>query len=87
MFADVLQLPVETVNVNETGALGCAIAVAVAVGDMPSLKEATLKMCSVSPAVMPDTSRADIYNRKYALYKKTIECLDGLWDEMQKLAE
>ena len=33
MFADVMKLPVETVEANETGALGCAIAAAVATGE------------------------------------------------------
>ena len=31
--------------------------------------------------------RGEIYDRKYALYKKTVACLDGLWDEMQKLVD
>ena len=87
MFADVLQLPVETVQVNETGALGCAIAVAAAVGDYESLADAAAHMCKISPAVQPDPQKKSIYSRKYALYCKTIECLDGLWGEMQRLIE
>ena len=87
MFADILQLPVETVSAGETGALGCAIAVAAAVGDYPDLASAVQGMCSVSPAVRPDPDKAEIYGKKYALYKKTIEALDGLWDEMQALIE
>ena len=87
MFADILQLPVETVSAGETGALGCAIAVAAAVGDYPDLASAVQGMCSVSPAVQPDPDKAEIYGKKYVLYKKTIEALDGLWDEMQTLIE
>ena len=87
MFADILQLPVETVTVNETGALGCAIAVAAAVGDYRNLGEAVRSMCAVSPAVLPDPAKAEIYAKKYALYKKTIDALDGLWDDMQALIE
>ena len=87
IFADVLQLPVETVQVNETGALGCAIAVAAAVGDYESLDDAAAHMCAIAPAVLPDPAKKDIYGKKYALYCKTIECLDGLWDEMQQLIE
>ena len=33
MFADMMRLPVETVDANETGSLGCAIAAAAAAGD------------------------------------------------------
>ncbi len=87
MFADILQLPVETVTVSETGALGCAIAVAAAVGDYLDLDDAVRNMCAVSPAVLPDPAKAGIYEKKYALYRKTIDALDGLWDDMQALIE
>lgn len=87
MFADVLSLPVETVEVNETGALGCAIAVAAALGDYGSVEEAARNMCRVAPAVAPRAELRDVYDRKYALYQKTIACLDGLWDDMQRLIE
>lgn len=87
MFADIMQLPVETVNVNETGALGCAIATAAAVGDFASLEEAAAHMCSIALAVVPRAENIAVYERKYALYRKTIDCLDGLWDDMQALIE
>ena len=81
MFADVLQLPVIIVTANETGALGCAIAAAVAAGDYPDLKTAAGKMCSVSETVFPDEKKAAVYDRKYSLYLHTIEALDPLWKE------
>ena len=87
MFADILQLKVETVEVRETGAQGCAIAVAYAVGDYETMEEAVAHMCRLSPAVYPDPEKKAIYDKKYALYCKTIQTLDGLWDQMQLLAE
>ncbi len=87
MFADIMELPVETVCVNETGALGCAIAAAVAVGEYASIEEAVSRMCVIAPPVMPDRSVARIYKEKYELYQKAIESLDGLWDQMQALVE
>lgn len=87
MFADVMQLPVETVAANEAGALGCAIAAASATGAYASLDEAIANMTDIHEAILPDPAKADIYNRKYHLYCSTIDCLDGLWDEMQKLVE
>ena len=53
MFADVMGLPVETVDVGETGALGCAIAAAAAVGDYPDVTTAAEHMCRINPAVQP----------------------------------
>ncbi len=87
MFADIMKIPVETVAVDEAGALGCAIAAAVATGDYPSLGEAITSMTDIHEAIQPNPELAGIYDGKYALYVKTIECLDGLWDEMQKEVE
>ncbi len=87
MFADILEMPVETVAVNETGTLGSAIAAAAAVGEYADLKEASSHMCSVSSTVRPSGKYAEFYRKKYELYKKTIRCLDSLWDDMQILAE
>ncbi len=85
MFADILETAVETVAAEETGALGCAIAVSVAVGDNDSLSTAADRMCTVTSRVTPIPEHAEIYRRKYELYKKTISCLDPLWDDMKKL--
>ena len=85
MFADILQFPIETVDADETGTLGCAIAVAAAVGDYPTLSDAAAHMSSISSTVEPNISLKSIYDKKYALYQKTIACLDPLWPAMQDL--
>ncbi|MBQ7682327.1 MAG: carbohydrate kinase [Oscillibacter sp.] len=87
MFADVMRAPVETLQANETGALGIAIATAAATGEYASLEEATEHMASFSRTIYPDAERADIYDKKYRLYVRAIECLDGLWDDMQKVID
>ena len=87
MFADVMQLPVETVAAEEAGALGCAIASAVATGAYPDLDTAIGAMTEIHDPILPNKELKEIYDRKYHLYVRTIECLDGLWDEMQKLVE
>ena len=87
MFADILALPVETVSVNETGALGCAIAAATAVGMYETLEEAAKAMCPMGDRIMPNPDTYQAYNKRYALYKKTIECLDPLWSDMQNCIE
>ena len=87
MFADILGLPVERVDANETGALGCAIAAAAATGAYPSLEEAAKAMCPVGSRIEPDPAAHRAYSRRYSLYRKLIDCLDPLWDDMQKLLE
>ena len=83
MFADVMKLPVEGVEVSETGAFGCAVLAAVANGDASDAKEAADKMCRILPKVEPDPARSAVYDEKYRLYCQTIEALDGVWDSVQ----
>ncbi|MBE5847365.1 MAG: carbohydrate kinase [Lachnospiraceae bacterium] len=85
MFADVMNLPVETVDVGETGALGCAIAIAAAVGDYESVGDAASHMCRINDAIRPRQWAHDEYEKKYQLYKKVIEALDGVWYDMQDI--
>lgn len=87
MFADVMKIPVETVRANETGALGCAIAAAVAAGEYATLDEAIRNMTVIEEAIMPDPEAGAVYDEKYHLYCRIIESLDGVWDEMQALIE
>ncbi len=87
MFADILGLPVETVSANETGALGCAIAAAAATGAYASLETAGRAMCPVGVRAEPDMKAHAAYDRRYALYRRIIECLDPLWDDMRKCVE
>ncbi len=87
IFADVTGFPVETVKVNETGALGCAIAAAVAVGDYADIMEAADNMCSIAHAVEPISANISAYQEKYELYMKSIFALDAVWDDYRNLYE
>lgn len=85
MFADVMDLPVETVSAREAGALGCAICASVASGDQPSIESAVRAMTHVSAKFLPNTDNIETYRKKYALYIKAIESLDGVWNDIQHL--
>ena len=87
MFSDILELPVETVAVNETGALGCAIVAAAAVGDYPSLADAAQHMSPVGTRFTPAAENRQVYRARYDLYCKAIRALDSLWDDMQLVVE
>ncbi|OFK24975.1 FGGY-family carbohydrate kinase [Olsenella sp. HMSC062G07] len=87
LFADVMQLPVQTVLADEAGALGCAIAGAVATGRYASMEEAVERMVGVGRTFSPNEALRDTYERKYAVYRKAVACLDGLWDDMEALAD
>ena len=89
MFADIdiMNLPIVTVDANETGALGCAIAVAAATGKYASLADAAAHMSRFSEPVLPNPEKVGIYEKKYRLYLKATQCLDSLWPQMQALIE
>ena len=79
MFADILAVPVRTVQVQETGALGCAISAAAAAGCYASAEDAVRGMVRLSEPVFPDPSRKEYYDERYALYCGAIRCLDPVW--------
>lgn len=79
IFADVFELPVETIRTMEPGALGCAMAAAVASGTYRDFREAAGHMVKPGNRIEPDRSRSSIYRRKYALYKDISDSLDHTW--------
>lgn len=87
MFADIMELPVEVVDVSETGTLGCAIAAAVATGAYPDYPSAVKAMVRVGGRAMPDADSSAAYRKKYAAYRRVIDLLDPLWDELQPLMQ
>lgn len=84
MFADILGYPVETADIRETGAFGCAVMLAAAEGDAPSVEDAVRRMVRFRPVVYPRAEYRSYYDRRYRLYLNTIESLDGLWQEMRR---
>ncbi len=79
VFADCFQTPVQVPDGTELGALGAAIAGAVATGCYEDYPDAVNAMVHFSRYIDPDTSRADIYRDKYSYYQRVIETLDPLW--------
>jgi len=81
MFADVLGLPVETVQgVTELGALGAAMAAAVSAGIYADYAQAARAMVRVNPPVRPDAGRNAIYAQKYQKYTAIRDGMDKIWD-------
>lgn len=87
VFADVMNMPIETVQANETGTLGCAMAAAVACGDYIDIQTATKNMTKISRVVYPIENNVKAYERKYDLYMKLIDALDPVWEEYKSMQE
>lgn len=73
MFADVIGLPVETMPERENGCFGAAIAAGVACGLYGDYKQGVKKAVQVSQVYLPDESKKEIYQKKYAAYVEAVE--------------
>lgn len=82
IFSDVFQVPIQTPEGTELGALGAAIAGSVAVGCYKGYEEAVQNMVRFSRLIQPAPERKDLYTRKFDRYKKLIEALDPVWTQM-----
>lgn len=83
MFADVLGYPVETVSARELGALGCAMAAAIAAGVYTDYKEAAKHMVRISERISPDPEKTEVYQKKYEKYISISNALDTVWGQFE----
>jgi L-xylulokinase len=85
IFADVLQIPIEVTTGTELGTLGAAICAGVATRQFESFEQAADKMVQVSQTYIPDPAKKELYKKKYATYRKTIETLNPLWESFYRM--
>lgn len=80
IFADALQIPVDTIGDKELGAQGAAIAAGIAAGIYANYAEAVKRTVQITDTVYPREEYREIYEKKYRTYRKVIEGLNGAWD-------
>ena len=84
IYADVLELPVETVSgVRELGALGAAMAAAVSTGLFADYRGAAAAMVRISAPVAPDANLFSVYRKKYETYESVCGALDSVWNRFE----
>jgi xylulokinase len=66
--ADILQRPVETLDVTETGTLGAAMLAGVGSGLLPDLADAAARMVRPAARFLPDRSLAALYDAAHRRY-------------------
>ena len=79
MFADVFQVPVEVPDGSELGALGAAIAAAVACGLYPGFEKAVAAMTRVARRYEPSPLRGEVYRLRYEKYLRAVKALKGFF--------
>ncbi|MBW8017591.1 MAG: carbohydrate kinase [Planctomycetes bacterium] len=82
IFADCFQTAVEIPDGTELGALGAAIAGGVACGCFVDYHQAIDNMVSFSKRIEPNLDMKNLYEEKYARYKKVIQTLDPIWKDL-----
>jgi L-xylulokinase len=75
MVADISEMPVEVMHVEQSGCLGAAIAAAVGTGLYPGFAEAMTAMCPSGEWVAPDASSFSAYRSKYAAFRRLADTL------------
>lgn len=80
MFADILNYPLELVEVKELGALGAAMAAGVSGGVFKDYYEATTQMTSINRVIQPSPEMHVKYQKKYEKYCAVCAALDGIWN-------
>ncbi len=84
MFADILGMDVETIEVKELGALGAAMTAAVAAGLYPDLASAAGAMVKVSRTYRPNPALREIYDRKYRGFVAVVDALAPVWGRLER---
>ena len=79
MFADCFQVAIEIPAGTELGALGAAIAAAVATGIYESYEEAVGTMTRIARRQDPDPSLKGMYEERFETYNAVTRALAGTW--------
>jgi len=75
--ADVLNLPVLSVKVEESTSLGCAILAGVGVGLFSGVPEAADRMVRISRRYEPTPRNRELYDRMFEAHKLAFKALEG----------
>lgn len=79
IFADALQIPVDTISDKELGAQGAAMAAGIAAGIYKDYQDAVNRTVQITDRVMPRPQYREIYEKKYEAYRGVIEGLSKAW--------
>ena len=79
MMADIMQMPIRIHKSEQTCAAGAAMFAATAAGIYNKVEDAMQAMGrGFETEYFPDKSKAELYQKRYALYKKFGSCIEGL---------
>ena len=77
--ADIMDRPVHTLEVNETGTMGLALLCAYALGDIPDLADAARNAAHRSNTFYPDKARAAAYAGRMQHYRRIYPAIKSIY--------
>lgn len=83
IFADCLQIPIDTTADKEIGCLGACIAAGIAAGVYPDYQTAIDKTVQITKTIYPRPEYKEIYEQKYETYRAVIDGLDSAWNRFK----
>ena len=83
IFADALQIPIDTVGGKELGAQGAAMAAGIAAGIYKDYDDAIQRTVTITDTVYPRPEYQEIYEEKYQTYRKVIDSLSSAWKRFE----
>lgn len=87
IFADALQIPIDTVEEKELGALGAAMAAGIASGIYRDYEEAVELTVHITSRVYPRPEYKKVYQKKYEVYRAVIRALGNVWEHFTNQIE
>ncbi len=81
MFADVLCIPVEVVDIDNPGAFGAAICAGICCGIWKDYQNAVGDVVKIRKIYYPDPDKTEIYKQKQKRYQKAVEAVDRMSGE------
>jgi L-xylulokinase len=82
IFADVLDFPISTAEARETGALGAAIGVGVAMGHFADYEDGIAHATRQEKTYDPQPELTGLYGERYGLYLELIASMRAVWDRL-----
>lgn len=81
IIADVVQIPVEIVDCDETGALGVAIAAGIGAGVYKDYNDAFDCAVKIKTPIQPNLNLAEFYNKRYEEWWRLNKSMKTYWDD------
>ncbi len=87
MFADIVQVPLEIVDSEETGTRGAALTAGVGAGIYENLADAAQCAVSSRQTYTPDATNTVIYMKRFEAYQQIVEAMRSPWDLLNQMNE